>query len=45
MAYLGERVLPRLRATAGAELVDELLVTNPRRLLARPPLKAPRAGR
>jgi 5-phospho-D-xylono-1,4-lactonase len=35
MAYLGDRVTPRIRAAGGAELVDRLLIDNPRRLLAR----------
>jgi phosphotriesterase-related protein len=35
MAYLGERVIPRLRALGGDALVEDLLVANPRRLLAR----------
>ena len=34
LAYLGERVLPRLRHAASAELVDAVLVTNPARWLA-----------
>jgi predicted metal-dependent phosphotriesterase family hydrolase len=34
LAYLGERVLPRLRAAAGDDLVEDLIVANPRRLLA-----------
>lgn len=35
LAYLGERVVPRLTRLGGAELVDHLLVSNPARLLAR----------
>ena len=31
--YLPTRFLPRLRAALGTELVDQLLVTNPARLL------------
>jgi phosphotriesterase-related protein len=34
LAYLGDRVLPRLRAAAGDDLVEDLIVANPRRLLA-----------
>jgi phosphotriesterase-related protein len=40
LAYLGERVVPRLRRVAGDALVDRLTVDNPRRLLARPPVAA-----
>jgi 5-phospho-D-xylono-1,4-lactonase len=36
MAYLGERVVPRLRRRGGDELVEAILVENPARLLARP---------
>jgi 5-phospho-D-xylono-1,4-lactonase len=36
LAYLGDRVLPRIRQAAGADLVDQLVVDNPSRLLARP---------
>jgi phosphotriesterase-related protein len=43
LAYLGERVLPRLRRAAGDALVDELLVDNPRRLLAHQPVTPPSA--
>ena len=34
LAYLGERVLPRLQREASPELVDAVLVTNPARWLA-----------
>lgn len=34
LAYLGERVLPRLERAASAELVEAVLVTNPARWLA-----------
>lgn len=35
LAYLGERVLPRIRATGGDHVVDRLLIDNPRRFLSR----------
>jgi phosphotriesterase-related protein len=35
LAYLGERVLPRLRREAGEELTDAVTRRNPARLLAR----------
>jgi 5-phospho-D-xylono-1,4-lactonase len=49
LAYLGQRVVPRIRRAAGDELVDALLVENPRRLLARlgptrPPSRPRAAG-
>ncbi len=33
LAYLGERYLPRLRETVGADAVERMLVANPARLL------------
>ncbi|MGM7670523.1 phosphotriesterase family protein [Microbacterium sp. A93] len=33
LAYLGDRYLPRLRETIGADAVDRMLVANPARLL------------
>jgi phosphotriesterase-related protein len=35
MRYLGDRVVPRLVRSVGAELVEAVLVTNPARLLGR----------
>jgi hypothetical protein len=34
LAYLGERVLPRLAREAADELVEAVLITNPARWLA-----------
>ncbi len=36
LSYLGERYLPRLRATIGDAAVDTMLIANPARLLALP---------
>ncbi len=40
LAYLGERVLPRLERVAPADLVDALLVANPARWLSGTPTNA-----
>lgn len=41
MAYLGERVVPRLQREASAELVDALLITNPARWLCGVEVESP----
>jgi phosphotriesterase-related protein len=38
LAYIGERVLPRLRRAAGDALVETVTAANPQRLLGRRPL-------
>ena len=41
LAYLGERFLPRVAAAGSAELVEQILIDNPRRWLARFPRTSP----